>query len=115
MLRPIRRALLSVSDKAGLIDFARALVGFGCELFSTGRPKKAHGDAGLGVKDGSEVPSFPDMLDGRVKTLPPRIHAGIPARRGDPKHVAPLAEHRIEPIDLVVCNLSPLEAALAKP
>ena len=115
MLRPIRRALLSVSDKAGLVDFARALVGFGCELISTGGTRKALADAGLAVKDVSDVTSFPEMLDGRVKTLHPRIHAGILARRDDPKHVATLAEHRIEPIDLVVCNLYPFEATLAKP
>jgi phosphoribosylaminoimidazolecarboxamide formyltransferase / IMP cyclohydrolase len=115
MLRPIRRALLSVSDKAGLVDFARVLVGFGATLISTGGTKKALADAGLAVLDVSDVTDFPEMLDGRVKTLHPRIHAGILARREDPKHVATLAEHQIDTIDLVVCNLYPFEATLARP
>src|SRR5437763_7794735 len=115
MLRPIRRALISVSDKSGLVDFARTLAGFGVRLISTGGTRKALADAGLAVMDVSDITDFPEMLDGRVKTLHPRIHAGILARRGDPKHVATLAEHRIEPIDVVVCNLYPFEATLAKP
>ena len=103
------------SDKTGLVDFARILVGFGATLISTGGTKKALADAGLDVLDVSDVTGFPEMLDGRVKTLHPRIHAGILARRGDPKHVSTLAEHRIDTIDLVVCNLYPFEATLARP
>ncbi|GIW79558.1 MAG: bifunctional purine biosynthesis protein PurH [Gemmatales bacterium] len=112
MERTIRRALLSVSDKTGLVDFARVLQEFGVELISTGGTRKTLADAGLKVLDISEVTGFPEILDGRVKTLHPRIHAGILARRDDPKHMATLKEHQIEPIDLVVCNLYPFEKTL---
>src|SRR5262245_27833573 len=113
-LRPIRRALVSVSDKTGLVEFARGLVTFGVELISTGGTRKALADAGLPVRDISEVTGFPEILDGRVKTLHPRIHGGILAIRSDKKHVATIAEHKMEPIDLVVCNLYPFEATVAK-
>jgi phosphoribosylaminoimidazolecarboxamide formyltransferase / IMP cyclohydrolase len=114
-LRTIRRALLSVSDKSGLVEFAKALAGLGVELISTGGTRKALAEAGLKVLDVSEVTGFPEMLDGRVKTLHPRIHGGILAIRDNPEHQAKLREHKIEPIDLVVCNLYPFEATLAKP
>src|SRR5262245_55140339 len=114
-LRPIRRALVSVSDKTGLVEFARGLVTFGVELISTGGTRKALADAGLPVRDISEVTGFPEILDGRVKTLHPRIHAGILAVRDNPEHRATLAKQEIAPIDLVVCNLYPFEATLAKP
>src|ERR671924_368390 len=101
-LRTVRRALLSVSDKTGLVDFARALVGLSVELISTGGTRKALADAGLSVRDISEVTGFPEILDGRVKTLHPRIHAGILAIRDNPQHRATLEQQKISPIDLVV-------------
>ncbi len=113
-LRSIRRALLSVSDKTGLVDFARALAAFGVELISTGGTRKALADAGLKVLDISEVTGFPEILDGRVKTLHPRVHAGILAIRANAEHVATLGKQGIAPIDLVVCNLYPFEATLAR-
>jgi phosphoribosylaminoimidazolecarboxamide formyltransferase/IMP cyclohydrolase len=113
-LKPIRRALLSVSDKTGLVEFARALRGFGVELLSTGGTAKALRDAGLEVRDVSDVTGFPEMLDGRVKTLHPRIHGGILAVRDNPEHARALAEHGIEPIDMVVINLYPFEQTIAR-
>ena len=113
-LRSIRRALLSVSDKAGLVEFAKVLTSFGVELISTGGTRKALADAGLKVLDISEVTGFPEMLDGRVKTLHPRIHGGILHIRGNAEHETTIKEHKIEPIDMVVCNLYPFEATLAK-
>src|SRR5262245_16271541 len=112
-LRTIRWALLSVSDKPGLIDLARTLAGFGVELISTGGTRKALADAGLTVRDISEVTGFPEILDGRVKTLHPRIHGGILAVRDNVQHQATLQQQGIAPIDLVVCNLYPFEATLA--
>ena len=88
---------------------------FGVELISTGGTRKALADAGLKVLDISEVTGFPEMLDGRVKTLHPRVHGGILSIRDNPQHQATIKEHKIEPIDLVVCNLYPFEATLAKP
>jgi phosphoribosylaminoimidazolecarboxamide formyltransferase/IMP cyclohydrolase len=113
--RTIRRALLSVSDKSGLAEFARGLADLGVALISTGGTRKELAAAGLKVIDISEVTGFPEMLDGRVKTLHPRIHGGILAVRDDPKHTATLAEHKIEPIDLVVVNLYPFEQTAARP
>src|SRR5690242_17664872 len=113
--RPIRRALLSVSDKAGLLDLARTLHQVGAELISTGGTRKALADAGLPVKDISELTGFPEMLDGRVKTLHPRVHGGILFIRDNAQHQATVKEHQIQPIDLVVCNLYPFEATVAKP
>jgi phosphoribosylaminoimidazolecarboxamide formyltransferase/IMP cyclohydrolase len=113
-LRVIRRALLSVSDKSGLVDLARALATFGVEMISTGGTRKALADAGLPVKDISDVTGFPEILDGRVKTLHPRVHAGILAIRDNPEHQATLQKQNIAPIDLVVCNLYPFEATVAK-
>jgi phosphoribosylaminoimidazolecarboxamide formyltransferase/IMP cyclohydrolase len=109
------RALLSVSDKAGLIDFARALVALGWELISTGGTAKVLRDAGLAVRDVSDVTGFPEMLDGRVKTLHPAVHGGLLARRDVPEHMKALAEHKITPIDLVVVNLYPFRETAAKP
>jgi phosphoribosylaminoimidazolecarboxamide formyltransferase/IMP cyclohydrolase len=113
-LRRVRRALLSVWDKTGLVEFARELRGFGVELLSTGGTAKALRDAGLEVRDVSEVTGFPEMLDGRVKTLHPRIHGGLLAVRDDESHVAALREHGIEQIDLVVINLYPFEETIAR-
>jgi phosphoribosylaminoimidazolecarboxamide formyltransferase / IMP cyclohydrolase len=116
MLRPIRRALLSVSDKTGLVEFARELVTkYGVELIATGGTKKALADAGLPVKDVTELTGFPEILDGRVKTLHPAIYAGLLAKRDKPEHMKTLAEHHLPEIDLVVCNLYPFEQTVAKP
>ncbi len=113
-LRKIHRALLSVSDKAGLIDLARTLADLQIELISTGGTRKTLAEAGLPVKDISEVTGFPEILDGRVKTLHPRVHGGILAVRDNPEHQATLKAQGIVPIDLVVCNLYPFEATLAR-
>src|SRR5689334_16673746 len=102
-LRPVRRALLSVSDKTGLIDLARGLVEGKVELISTGGTRKALADAGLPVRDVSDVTGFPEILDGRVKTLHPRVHAGILAVRDNLQHQATLRDQGIAPIDMVVC------------
>ncbi|MSU60221.1 MAG: bifunctional phosphoribosylaminoimidazolecarboxamide formyltransferase/IMP cyclohydrolase [Pedosphaera sp.] len=111
----IRRALLSVSDKSGLIPFAQALAAAGVELISTGGTAKALRDAGLAVKDISEHTGFPEMLDGRVKTLHPKVHGGLLFIRGNAAHEAAAKQHGIAPIDLVVVNLYPFEATVAKP
>jgi phosphoribosylaminoimidazolecarboxamide formyltransferase/IMP cyclohydrolase len=111
----IQRALLSVSDKSGLIDFARVLAAAGVELLSTGGTAKAIRDAGLAVKDISEHTGFPEMLDGRVKTLHPKVHGGLLYLRGNADHESTAAAHGITPIDLVVVNLYPFEATVAKP
>ena len=113
-IRPVTRALLSVSDKTGLVPFATKLVAHGVELVSTGGTAKAIADAGLPVKDVSELTGFPEMMDGRVKTLHPKVHGGILAIRADAGHQASLAEHAIAPIDLVVVNLYPFEATVAR-
>ncbi len=114
-LRPVRRALLSVTDKTGLVEFARALSGFGVDLVSTGGTAKALREAGLPVRDISDLTGFPEMLDGRVKTLHPKVHGGILHRRGDAGHVAAVTEHQIEPIDMVVVNLYAFEKTATKP
>ena len=108
------RALLSVSNKAGLVDFARELTALGWELVSTGGTAKAIRDAKIPVRDISEVTGFPEMMDGRVKTLHPVVHGGLLARRDLPEHVAAMREHGIEPIDLVVVNLYPFRETAAK-
>jgi phosphoribosylaminoimidazolecarboxamide formyltransferase/IMP cyclohydrolase len=116
MLRPIRRALLSVSDKTGLVDFARELhTKYGVELIATGGTRKTLADAGLPVKDIAELTRFPEILDGRVKTLHPAIYAGLLAKRDKPEHMRTLTEHALPEIDLVVCNLYPFEQTVAKP
>ena len=113
-LHPVRRALLSVSDKSGLVDLAQALSARGVELLSTGGSAKTLRDAGLTVKDVSEVTGFPEMMDGRVKTLHPMVHGGLLALRDDEGHVASMTEHGIGAIDLLVVNLYPFEATVAK-
>jgi phosphoribosylaminoimidazolecarboxamide formyltransferase/IMP cyclohydrolase len=111
----VQRAILSVTDKTGLVDFARRLSALGIELISTGGTAKQLREAGVAVKDISELTGFPEMLDGRVKTLHPKVHGGILHRREDPKHVASVAEHGIAPIDMVVVNLYAFEKTAAKP
>src|SRR5882672_9250740 len=100
-LRKIRRALISVSDKTGIVDFARELKRFDVEIISTGGTAKTLRDAGIEVRDVSEVTGFPEMMDGRIKTLHPRIHGALLAVRDNPEHVTALNEHRIDPIDMV--------------
>jgi phosphoribosylaminoimidazolecarboxamide formyltransferase/IMP cyclohydrolase len=112
--RRIERALLSVSDKSGLIEFANALASHGIELVSTGGTAKALKDAGLKVLDVSELTGFPEMMDGRVKTLHPKVHGGLLAMRGNKEHAGAMAQHSIKPIDLLVVNLYPFEATIAK-
>ena len=111
----IQRAILSVTDKTGLVDFARQLSGLGVELISTGGTAKLLRDSGIAVKDISELTGFPEMLDGRVKTLHPKVHGGILHRRENPAHTAAVAEHGIQPIDMVVVNLYAFEKTAAKP
>src|ERR1044072_6112056 len=106
-LRPIRRALISVSDKTGIVDFARELARFNVEIISAGGTAKALRDAGIAVRDISDITGFPEMMDGRVKTLHPRVHGGLLAIRDNPEHAASMKEHGIAPIDLVVVNLYP--------
>jgi phosphoribosylaminoimidazolecarboxamide formyltransferase/IMP cyclohydrolase len=116
MLRPIRRALLSVSDKTGLVEFATELhQKYGVELIATGGTRKTLADAGLPVKDISELTKFPEILDGRVKTLHPAIYAGLLAKRSKPEHMQTLTDYSLPEIDLVVCNLYPFEQTVAKP
>ncbi|MBT0957954.1 bifunctional phosphoribosylaminoimidazolecarboxamide formyltransferase/IMP cyclohydrolase [Alphaproteobacteria bacterium KMM 3653] len=112
-LRPIRRALLSVSDKTGLAEFGTALAEMGCELVSTGGTAKALREAGLTVADVADLTGFPEMMDGRVKTLHPVVHGGLLAVRGNAEHEAAMEAHGIGPIDLVVVNLYPFEATVA--
>jgi len=115
MSQKIKRAILSVTDKTGLAEFARNLARMGVDLISTGGTAKLLRDAGIAVKDISEVTGFPEMLDGRVKTLHPKVHGGILHRREDPSHRAAVAEHGIQPIDMVVVNLYAFEKTAAKP
>jgi len=110
----IQRAILSVTDKTGLVDFARRLSSLGIELVSTGGTAKLLRDSGIAVKDISDLTGFPEMLDGRVKTLHPKVHGGILHRRADSKHVAAVKEHGIQPIDMVVVNLYAFEKTAAK-
>ena len=111
----IQRAILSVTDKTGLVDFARQLSGLGIELISTGGTAKLLRDSGIAVQDISELTGFPEMLDGRVKTLHPKVHGGILHRRENPAHTAAIAEHGIQPIDMVVVNLYTFEKTASKP
>ncbi len=110
----IGRVLVSVSDKTGIVDFCKLLAGFGAELISTGGTAKALRDAGLKVKDISDHTGFPEMLDGRVKTLHPIVHGGLLARRDLPEHLQTAAQHKIGLIDMVIVNLYPFEATVAK-
>src|SRR5919204_6629802 len=111
----IERALLSVTDKSGLVDFARRLSALGIELVSTGGTAKLLRESGLQVRDISDLTGFPEMLDGRVKTLHPRVHGGILHMRGNPEHRKAVAEHGIQPIDMVVVNLYAFEKTAARP
>jgi phosphoribosylaminoimidazolecarboxamide formyltransferase/IMP cyclohydrolase len=113
-LRKIRRALISVSDKTGIVDFARELKAFDVEIISTGGTAKVLRDAGLEVRDVSDVTGFPEMMDGRVKTLHPKIHGGLLGVRDNDEHQAAMREHGIEPIDLVVINLYPFEQTIKR-
>ncbi len=112
-LFPIRRALISVSDKTGIVDFARALHERNVELVSTGGTSKLLAEAGLPVCDVSEITAFPEMMDGRVKTLHPRVHGGLLAIRDNAAHVQAMSDHGIQDIDLLVVNLYPFEATRA--
>ncbi len=113
-LRPITRALISVSDKAGVVEFARSLAGRGVELISTGGTRQVLRDAGLSVGDVSEVTGFPEMMDGRVKTLHPAVHGGLLGVRSNAAHVDAMRAHGILPIDLLVVNLYPFEDTIAR-
>ncbi len=114
-MKPIRRALLSVTDKTGMVEFARVLTSFGVELVSTGGTAAALRAAGLAVKDIGELTGFPEMLDGRVKTLHPLVHGGLLYIRGNAEHEAAVAAHSIQPIDMVVVNLYAFEKTAAQP
>ena len=111
----IKRALVSVSDKTGVVELAKFLHEIGVEIISTGGTMKAIKEAGIPVTYVSDVTGFPEIMDGRVKTLNPKIHGGILAVRSNPEHMAALEKHGIKPIDLVVVNLYPFEATIAKP
>src|SRR5450631_1349680 len=106
------RALISVSDKTGLVEFARGLSAFGIELMSTGGTRKALADAGLQVREVCDLTGFPEIMDGRVKTLHPKVHGGLLAIRENPDHEAAMLAHGIAPVDLLVVNLYPFEATI---
>ncbi|SEO72763.1 phosphoribosylaminoimidazolecarboxamide formyltransferase / IMP cyclohydrolase [Salinihabitans flavidus] len=112
-MTPIRRALISVSDKTGLADLGKALAERGVELLSTGGSATALREAGLEVRDVADLTGFPEMMDGRVKTLHPKVHGGLLALRGNPEHIAAMEDHEIAPIDLLVVNLYPFEETVA--
>jgi phosphoribosylaminoimidazolecarboxamide formyltransferase/IMP cyclohydrolase len=111
----MKRALISVSNKQGIVQFAKALHAMGIEILSTGGTAKSLRDAGVPVKDVSEHTGSPEMLDGRVKTLHPRIHGGLLARRDNPKDMEEIKRHGIDTIDMVIVNLYPFEETIAKP
>ena len=113
-LRRAMRALISVSDKSGIVEFARTLAGYGIELVSTGGTRKALSDAGLAVLDVSDLTGFPEMMDGRVKTLHPAVHGGLLAIRNNPAHAEAMTAHHIRPIDILVVNLYPFEETVAR-
>jgi phosphoribosylaminoimidazolecarboxamide formyltransferase / IMP cyclohydrolase len=113
-LRKIHRALISVSDKTGIVDFALELKSFGVEIISTGGTAKALREAGIDVLDVADLTGFPEMMDGRVKTLHPKVHGGLLALRDNPEHMAAMEKHGIEPIDMVVINLYPFEQTVAR-
>jgi len=115
MMKPISRALMSVTDKGGLLEFAQFLAKYQVEILSTGGTAKMLREGGVKVVEVSEYTGFPEMLDGRVKTLHPKIHGGILGRRDLPAHLDQMAKHQIQPIDLVVVNLYQFEKAVAKP
>ena len=111
----IQRAIISLSDKTGIVPFAKDLQAFGVEILSTGGTAKTLRESGLKIMDVSEYTGFPEMLDGRVKTLHPKIHGGLLGIRDNPEHAKKMKEHGIIPIDMVVVNLYPFEATVAKP
>ena len=111
----IKNALLSVSDKTGIVDFAKGLANLGVTIYSTGGTFKAITDAGISAKAVESLTGFPEMMDGRVKTLHPKVHGGILAIRDNTEHQQAMADHGIEPIDLVVVNLYPFRETIAKP
>jgi phosphoribosylaminoimidazolecarboxamide formyltransferase/IMP cyclohydrolase len=110
----IKKAIISVSNKTGILDIARELSTFGVEILSTGGTAKSLRDAGLLVKDISEYTGFPEMLDGRVKTLHPKVHGGLLGRRSNAEHMNKMQEYGIDPIDMVIVNLYPFEETVAK-
>ena len=114
-MRRIERAIISLTDKSGVADFAKSLAGFGVEILSTGGTARALREAGVAVRDISEYTGFPEMLDGRVKTLHPKVHGGLLGMRDDPEHVKVMKEHGISNIDMVVVNLYQFEKTVAKP
>lgn len=111
----IKRVLISLSDKTGAVDFAKGLSDFGVQFLSTGGTATILRESGLNVMDVSEYTGFPEMLDGRVKTLHPKVHGGLLGLRGNPAHVETMKKHGIEPIDMVVVNLYPFKQTIAKP
>ena len=111
----IKNALISVSDKTGVVEFAKQLADLGVTVYSTGGTLKAITDAGVAAKAVDSLTGFPEMMDGRVKTLHPMVHGGILAVRDNPEHVKAMVEHNIQPIDLVVVNLYPFRETIAKP
>jgi phosphoribosylaminoimidazolecarboxamide formyltransferase/IMP cyclohydrolase len=113
-LRKIERALVSVSDKTGIVDFARALTEFNVQIISTGGTAKALRESGIAVTDISDLTGFPEMMDGRVKTLHPRVHGGLLAVRDNPEHVAAMEQHDIKAIDMVVVNLYPFAETIRR-
>jgi phosphoribosylaminoimidazolecarboxamide formyltransferase/IMP cyclohydrolase len=113
-MRKIERAIISVTDKSGVVDFAKALTKFGVEILSTGGTAKALRQGGVSVKDISEYTGFPEMLDGRVKTLHPKVHGGLLGMRDNPEHVKMMKEHGIKNIDLVAVNLYQFEKTVAR-
>src|ERR1700728_2322366 len=112
-LRRASRALISVSDKTGAVAFARALADYGIELVSTGGTRKVLSEAGLAVLDVADLTGFPEMMDGRVKTLHPAVHGGLLGIRDNPVHAEAMRAHGIRPIDILVVNLYPFEATVA--
>jgi phosphoribosylaminoimidazolecarboxamide formyltransferase / IMP cyclohydrolase len=114
-MNPVRRALISVHDKSGAVEFARGLSGLGVEVVSTGGTARLLRESGVPVIDVADVTGFPEMLDGRVKTLHPKVHGGILARRDRPEHAAALDAHGIGAIDLVAVTLYPFEQTVARP
>src|SRR5580704_12616350 len=111
---PVRRALVSVSDKTGLVETAKALAAAGVELVSTGGTRAAIAAAGIPVKDVSDITGFPEMMDGRVKTLHPMVHGGLLGVRDAPDHARAMSDHAIAAIDLLYVNLYPFEATVAR-
>lgn len=110
----INKVIISVSNKSGVMEFARELSKFGVEILSTGGTAKSLRETGLAVKDISEYTGFPEMLDGRVKTLHPKVHGGLLGRRANPEHVSKMKEYQIDPIDMIIVNLYPFEETVAK-